>query len=283
MDTIFSKIDSYKHSFLGFSPVGFLKNSRTWRRYVALLTLTSAFFWILLGWEATWTQPLEFVKHIPYALSGQISVSQLFAESSSFYGLGQHLSSPIIYGVCFILLSVYFEKHNIRKSMNFIFSTLLTLMSVGMYELIYNVLYSNLQLQPWTLTLQPKQGLNIGMFAFFVVMGAVAIVYLYSLKFKLNFNKTTKILLALTCLTYALWIFYPVASSLTVQTTVGAWTSTPLFPQTMYAVDIDPTDAVAVGVPYFVQNDGLHLVNVLNKLFFSLSVLSLVMIRSKTT
>jgi hypothetical protein len=118
------------------------------------------------------------------------------------------------------------------------------------------------------------------MFFFFVIIGTISLIYLYSLHFKPNFNKITKFLLLASAATYCLWVFYPFQTTpLTVQTTTEAWTSTQFFPQTMYAVDVDPTDGVAIGEPIYVQNNLLHLVNILNKVFVSLTILSFVMIR----
>jgi len=153
-------------------------------------------------------------------------------------------------------------------------------MSIGVYEIIYNLLYSNLQAQPWTFTFAWKQGLNLTMFLGFTALGIISLIYLYSIHFKPNFNKITKFLLTLSILTYALWVFYPFqTSTLMVQTTTGTWSSSNFFPQTMYAVDVDPADSVAIGEPVYVQNDMLHFVNILNKALVSLTILSFVMIR----
>jgi len=274
MDTIFTRIDNFNHTFIGFNPLGAFQNVKVWRRYIFLLLLISITSWIVFGWEATWSQPFTYIKFLPALLTGQTTLTNVQFESSQFYGIGQHLSSAVIYGIAFLLLSIHLEKLQIKKSMNFMFTTTLSLMSVGVYEIIYNILYSQLQNQPWTFSLAWKQGMNISMFTFFILIGTVSLIYLYSLHFKPNFNKITKVLLLASILTYALWVFYPFP---TTTLTVGEWTSTTLFPQTMYAVG--PIDGVAIGEPVYVQNNLLHLVNVLNKLFVSLTVLSFVMVR----
>jgi len=281
---VFDKIDSVNCQVLGFNPVGALQNVRVWRRYIFVLTVTSALCWMVLGWESTWNQAFTYVKSVPWLLMGQTSFIEVHNQASTFYGLGQHLSTPFIYGVCFLLLSLHLEKHRIVRSMNFFFSTALSVFSVGVYEIIYNVLYSNLQNQPWTFTFAGKQGLNLAVFTFFIVVGCVALVYLYSLKFKLNFSRVTLLLLVLSVVTYGCWVFFPFPiDSFTVQTTAGPWTNTALFPQTMYAVNLDPMAgcSAAIGTPYFVENNLLHLVNVLNKLFVSLTVLSFVMVTKR--
>jgi len=273
---IFQKIDNFNHNFLGFNPLGAFQNVSVWRKYILILLIISTSSWIVFGWESTWNQPFTYLKNIPALITGQTSLTTVQFEASQYYGLGQHLSSAVIYGVAFLLLSIHLEKLNIKKSMNFMFTTTLSLMSVGIYEIVYNLLYSNLQNQPWTFSFVWKQGLNLSMFTFFIVIGTISIIYLYSINLRPNFNKTTKFLLLGSILTYCLWIFFPLPVT---SITIGEWTSTQFFPQTMYAVG--PVDGVAMGNPYFIENNLLHLVNVLNKVFMALTVLSFVMVRRK--
>lgn len=272
---MFTKLDNSKFNIAGFSPINIFTNIRMWRHYIAFLTLLSLELWVGFGWEATWSQVGMYLQFLPSLLLGQISLGQVHASALGYYGLGQHLSSAVIYGAVFLLLSFHFEKYNIKKSMNFALSTLLTLFSVGLYEVIYNVLYSQLQSQYWAFSFVSKQGLNMWCFVAFIGLGAVSFVYLYALNFKPNFSKCTMLFLAGSIVTYLLWVFYPVSTSLT----VGSWTSGALFPQTMYAVG--PVDGVMQGVPYFVENNMLHLVNLLNKVFMALSVLNLCRIKRR--
>jgi len=282
MDNIFTKIDNYNHNISGFNPIGSLKNISIWRRYIFILTIASAFFWIILGFESTWSQISIYMQSIPAFLIGQTSFTTIQAKVASSYGLGQHLSTAVIYGICFLILSIHLEKSGITKSMNFFFSTSISLMSVGIYEIIYNFLYATLQNQPWAFTLAWKQGLNISVFAFFTIIGAISLIYLYSLNFKPHFSKITLILLFGSIITYALWVFFPFSTtSLAIQTTSGLWTSTNLFPQTMYAINLNPTSGIAIGDAFFVQNNLLHFINVLNKVFVSFTILSLILIRNK--
>lgn len=283
MNSIFDKIDNFNFSFLGFNPLGSLQNISMWRKYVFILFIVSISCWAVFGWESTWNQPAAYVQAIPALIAGETSLNTVQAEVDGFYGVGQHLSSAVIYGACFLLLSIHLEKNNIKKSMNFMLSTALSLFSVGVYEIIYNILYSNLQAQPWTFSLAWKQGLNIVAFFGFTVLGVLCLIYLYSMGYKPNFNKITKVLLIGSILTYALWVFYPLPiTALTMETSTGTWVSGDLFPQTMYAVDVDPTDSVAIGEPVYVQNDFLHFVNILNKAIVSLTILSFVMVRRKS-
>lgn len=273
---IFTKIDSYKKTFLGFNPLGALQNIRVWRKYILFLTLLSLFSWMFFGWESTWTQPFTFLKNIPSLLLGQTTLTETYTQALTHYGLGQHLSSAVIYGFSFFFLSIHLEKINIKKSLNFFLTASFSFMSIGLYEVIYNLLYSTLQNQSWTFTFAWKQGLNITIFIFFIILGALSFLYTYSLNYKPNFSKYTKFFLLLSILTYLLWVFYPFP---TTTLTVDNWSSTPFFPQTMYAVG--PIDGIAIGEPFFVPNNLLHLINVLNKTFMALTVLSLSFLKKK--
>lgn len=280
MNSVFNKIDNFNFTFLGFNPLGALKNVKIWRRYILILLILSTFSWLIFGWESTWSQPFTYVKSLPLLLTGQTTLTQVQVEALSFYGIGQHLSSFVIYGFSFLLISIHLEKLNIKKSLNFMSSLALTAMSVGVYELIYNVLYSNLQNQSWTFSLQWRQGLNIFMFSFFAVLGIITLVYLYSFGYRPNFSLLTRFLLLMSYITYGIWVFYPLPTqTLTMETTTGTWSSTQFFPQTMYAVDINPLDEQATGEPVFVENNTIHLVNILNKVFVSLTILNFIMIR----
>lgn len=282
MHSMFDKIDGFNFALLGFNPVGALKNVKMWRKYVTTLFLVSFTCWVLFGWESTWLQPFTYAKSVPLWVFGQTTLNQIHIESTSFYGVGPHLSSVVIYSFCFVLLSVHLEKVGIKKSLNFASAFALTAMSVGAYELVYNILYSNLQNQPWTFCLQWKQGLNISMFTFFTALGILTLVYLYSVGYRPNFGKTTKLLFLCSLITYGVWVFYPLhTTTLTMETTAGTWTSTPFFPQTMYAVDVDPLNDRAIGEPVFIENNVLHFVNVLNKAFVSLMVLSFVIVKRR--
>lgn len=280
MQTVFDKIDNFKKSFLGFNPIGALKNVEVWRKYILIASLLALGSWIVFGWESTWMMPFTYVKSVPSLLLGWTTWSEVGVVASSYYGLGQHLSSAVFYGFAFVLISVHLKKHHITKSLNFMASLGLTAMSVGIYELIYNFLYSNCQNQLWTFGLQWRQGFNILTFSGYALIGVLTLVYLISLGYKPNFNRWTKLFVVLSFVTYVLWVFYPLPiQHISVETTSGTWTNTALFPQTMYAVDVDPLDNLATGEAFFVENNVLHLINVLNKLFVTLAILNFVRIK----
>ena len=282
MDSIFARIDNYNHTVFGLDPVGAVKNVRVWRRYLAALVVASVVGWAALGWESTWNQVSEFFQYLPAFLSRQISLGAFDVKVAQYYGVGQHLSTAVIYGVCFLVLSIYLEKINIVKSMNFFVAASLSFMSIGIYEIVYNILYSSFQGQSWAFTLGGHQMFNLVVFYVFILVGVLTLFYLYTLHYRPRVGKLTLFFVGGSVLTYVLWVFYPFATTvLTVQTSVGFWTSSHLFPQTMYAININPLGHGGNGVPYSVPNFFLHFVNIVNKALVSLSVLSFTLIRKK--
>jgi len=277
---IFMLLDSVPLRFGSIDLLGFLRNVHGWRRYFLFCVVACSVCWLVFGFDSTWSQLLPFVDNLPLLLTGKVSLEQVWKESQKYYGTGNHFSAPVIYGSAWILLSIYLEKIGIRKSKNFILTSALSLANIGVFEWIYNLLYANLQHQPWTITFAWKQVTNLTSFTLYTFVGSLALLYLYTEGYKPNTNRTTKILFTSALFFILLWVFFPFPTeTLTVETTVGTWTSSNLFPQTMYAVDLDPTDGLAVGKPFHVNNDLLHFVNLMAKICFTAFFLSLCMVK----
>jgi len=283
MATVFERLDQTKINILGFSPIAVFTNVKTWRKYIAFLTIACAGCWALFGFDSTWSMLQPYIENFIPLITGEASLQSVYAESQKYYGTGNHFSAPVIYGAAFIILSLHLERQGIKRSLNFFASTALSLMSIGIFEWIYNPLYAVFQNQPWVVTFAWKQVTNLYNFTMFIFVGALTILYLRSVGFRLNLNKKTLLLFALATLFWATWVAYPFpVQQITVQTTSGAWTSSTMFPQTMYAVDVTPDDGLARGVPFHVENNLLHLVNLLAKVFTTAFILSLCMVKPHT-
>lgn len=276
MKSIFDKIDSQKWTFKGFSPFAVMQNAKTWRRYMLFCFVATVLCWAVFGWDSTWSMLQPYASNIGALLTGRISFAEVRAQSQVYYGVGNHFSAPVIYSIAFITLSLHFEKYGITKSRNFFATTSLSLMSIGIFELIYNVAYANFQNQPWTMAFVWKQVTNLVFFIMFTVVGVLTLVYLYTEGYRLNFGKRTKVLSVIAIALWLTWIFYPFpVDYITVATTAGDWTNTAMFPQTMYAIDMDPLDGLAIGVPFFIENNLLHAVNTFAKMVSATALLSL--------
>jgi len=261
---------------LGFDLFGFLWNIRAWRRYFLFCVIASAICWAVFGWDSTWSQLKPFAE---WMLNPSKSLTEVISESRMYYGTGNHFSAPVIYGTAFIILSLYLEGKGIKKSQNFILTSALSLFNIGVFEWTWNLLYSHLQNQLWTIQFVWKQATNLFHFTSYIMLGILTLIYLYSLGYKPNIGKLTLTLAATAIGFWLLWVFYPFPiTDITVETTTGIWHNNHLFPQTMYTIDIDPTDGLAIGQPFHVPNDLLHAVNVFAKVFTTLAILRFCMV-----
>lgn len=290
--TIFDKLDASEDMlvipFINFHPITMLTNVKLWRNFIASLTMISAVFWAVLGFDSTWEQ-VDIVLHdivsnpsILLRLSDTQIQTYISNRISSMYGLGNHWSAPVIYGIFFIAISLHLESVGIFRSYNFFITNSLAFMSIGLFEIPWNIFFAHLQGQWWTIDIfHWKQALNMWSFITFVfVLGSLSILYLYADNFKLNLSKSSFVLLFFAISLWALWIYYPLpVSHITVQTTAGPWTNTNLFPQTYYNIDVNPLDNYAAGTPFYVQNDIVHLLNTVTKIAYTTAILSFCWIR----
>lgn len=280
MRDVFKQIDSQTRSFCGFNPAAILWNVTIWRKYFAVCVLVASLAWAFFGWDSTWTQAKPIIENIFPLLQGKISLRSVLEQSRFFYGIGNHFSAPVIYGLAFICLSFYLEKVGITKSLNFCSTTALSLMSIGIFELMWNSAYAFFHGQTWVVTFQWKQVTNLCAFIVFVSIGMLVLIYLRLEGYRPNLSKSSLSFLLLTIACWVFWINYPLpVGYTTVDTTTGPWTNSDKFPQTYYAVDIDPTDGVAIGEPNWLQNDVIHFVNTFTKIVQTIFVLNVCMVK----
>ncbi len=283
LSTVFQRIDAQTWNIHGVSPFAVLQNVKVWRRYLLLCAIVACGCWAFFGWDSTWSQLQPYGEQLGPLLKGEISFGEVRALSKTYYGIGNHFSAPAIYGFAFVFLSLYLERIGIEKSKNFFVSTSLSLMSIGIYEWTYNLLYANLQNQLWTITFAWKQITNLIYFSLFIAVGVLTLLLLHSEGYRLNLSRVTWALFIVSMGFWFLWVYYPFPiTQITVETSTGPWISTNLFPQTMYAVDLSPNDGLAMGHPFFVENDLLHAVNTFGKIFSTGFLLVLFRFRRET-
>jgi len=234
--------------------------------------------WLLLGFESTWGQLKVYQDHIFQILSGQITLYQVDQLSKQFYGADNHWSAPVIYGIAFWYLSIHLESVGIKKSLNFISTTILTLMNVGIFETFWNRSYAYFQNQPWAISLSYKQGTNIMMFSLWIIIGALTLVYLYAEGYRFKITRFKLLMCVAAIALCVLWITYPgPVKHIEVYTDWGIWTNTDFFPQTFYAVDL-ANDGIALGFPFFVEDYWIHFLNTLCKVVVTGAILGLFMV-----
>jgi len=267
IETVFDKIDNQKTAFMGLSPWAILWNVDGWRKYFTFCVIAAGVCWVGLGFDSTWSMALPFVENLSGLLDGSVSFAAVWAEAQLYYGVGNHFSAPVIYGILWILSSLYYERIGITKSFNFCITTALGLMNIGVFEYAWNTCYAVFQNQMWTITFQWKQIGNLMMFGLFVFLGLLVVLYMVTGGYRLRFDRTFLGLLFLSLMCWGLWIDYPgQVGNIDVTLVDGSvWSNTDRFPQTYYAVDVDPWDNVAIGEPNYVENDMIHLLNTFTK------------------
>ncbi len=288
MESVFEKIDGKTRSFLGLNPYAILWNISNWRKYFAFCVVVASIAWVVFGFDSCWSQMKPIIEYFSKTflsnpiseLKNGIPFSELWEQSKEFYGIGNHFSAPVIYGLSFIVLSFHLEKIGITKSLNFCATTGLSLASIGIFELMWNSFYAFFHGQIWVITFQWKQVTNLVSFLIFTLIGALILLYLALEGYTPNLSKTTLSLFVLTIICWGFWVFYPYqVGHITVDTSVGPWTNSNKFPQTYYCVDIDPTDNIAIGTPNYVENDLIHFVNTFTKVVQTGFFLSLFMLK----
>jgi len=287
LESVFDRIDAQKRSFLGINPVAILWNVTNWRKYFAFCVICGSVAWVVFGFDSCWSQLKPFIEYFSIFIKNPVTelrngipFTELWTESRAYYGIGNHFSAPVIYGLAFIYLSLYFEKIGIKKSLNFCATTALSLMSIGIFELMWNSAYAYFHGQIWVITFQWKQVANLCAFMGFVTIGLLVLIYLRLEGYRPNFSKLSLSLLLLTVVCWTFWINYPLAvGHITLDTTVGPWTNSNKFPQTYYAVDVVPDDNIAIGEPNWVQNDMIHFVNTFTKVIQTIFILNVCMVK----
>lgn len=282
VESVFEKIDARNRSFYGFNLAAILWNITNWRKYFAFCAFAGGVAWCVFGFDSTWSMLLPFGENWVGLLLGTVSFASVWELSREFYGIGNHFSAPVIYGIAFVALSRYFETVGIRKSLNFCSTTALSLFSVGVFEIMWNSGYAFFHGQTWVITFQWKQITNLLAFLGFITIGLLVFVYLALEGYRPNLGKRSLVLFLLTVGCWGFWIYYPFpVGHITVETSTGPWTNGDLFPQTYYCVDIRPDDGVAIGVPNYVEDNVVHFVNTFTKVVQTMFLLSVSMVRKK--
>lgn len=268
--------DQFNLSFKGINLNIFqkFKHIQKMALYGAVLCLAA---WVALGFDST---PIQFIhviyEGIPGFLTGQLNWAELGAIYSQYYGKEMHWSAFVIYFGLFYFLSRSWEKAGITKSKNLVFSFSAMFLSIAVFEWFWILSFSHFQNQPWVSTWQFPQAKILIQNSIFTITGVLGSVYMLTERwfwkgreqlgrayfFRLK-SWLPWILVAASILAGLLWIYYPWdVQLLTVNLESGGiWQSSRLFPQTLYTVDLNPSDAVNAGEWFWIENDLIHAVN----------------------
>jgi hypothetical protein len=273
LKTIFERIDEYKFHIGNFYPANIFKNTEAWANYFKVIVCIGLFFWMFFGLDSVIEQLYPLIYNFGSIITLKADYPAIWQEMMSTYGKGSHFSAVVIYGISWLILQWQLEKQGIIKSFNFFMSMMLTLLNMGIFETAWNRTCAYFQNLPWLL-MQPT---NIVQYNAWIAIGLLAVLLIYASKYKLNITKYTLGLVVLSLAIWVFWIYYPFPiHQISVETVTGYWWhSTKFFPQTLYTVDLDPTDNIYKGVFFYVENNWIHLTNVVAKIVITTTIMAL--------
>lgn len=249
-----------------------------------LMVLIPLLFWVLTGSDSTIDQVAFFLFNIPRFIIGKISFNQLASYFTDYYGLGTHWSACVIYGLLFVGISTHIRnKLEIYNSENLSITTGFVGLAIATFEFFWQSSFYYFQNQHWILTFMFPQFRIILQNILFLLPGIIIILGLDYKRYKFNFEWRSWILLGVTIGLVLMYWYYPFPTeTLTVEIKgYGTWSSSKLFPQTMYTIDTDLTDNKALCELFFIPNPSVHLVNNLTKIFWTLTFYNFCLIRKK--
>lgn len=224
-----------------------------------------------------------------------------------FWGLSVHFDQGLLYWVrsqkrLLLWLNPRYDPAaqptglGITKSKNIMFSTGLTLLAIGTFEWFWILSYGYFQGQPWVMSWKWSQARILAQNLIFVSVGGLVAFYMWvdgcilegrqviGSKWRFNWNWKACAFIGLTVAAAVFWWFYPWhvdQISVQVQTSAGPvmWTSSRLFPQTLYTIDIDLTDSLNAGVWFWIHNDLIHAVNTIVKIIWTFSIMYICLLK----
>lgn len=248
------------------------------RKIGLALALISLGCWIIFGFDSAVGQIMHWLYAAPQYFSGAINLNEWIEVFTSSYGTELHFSAVVIYGLMFYWLSKHYEKNGIVKSKNIAYSIGLSLLAIGTFEFYWMLSYAYFQNQFWVITPVWPQLRIIMQNLVFCIGGSLVLLYMSCEHieglYKLRVNWKSSALIALTIVSAVAWWYYPLpVSRFSVTLETGeVWRNTNNFPQTLYTIDLDPTDRVNAGEWFYHGNDMVHLLNTIVKLLFALSI-----------
>lgn len=260
----FTTIDNLKLDFHGFHFNILSNDERLRSALVYPFFLMPLLAWLLLGADSTIDQVMWMLMDIP-----SMNFNHMIQIYNQYYGLGTHWSASVIYAALFIGISKHLsDKLAVRNSLNLCLTTGFVGLSIATFEFTWMINYAYWQHQPWVVTAQWPQLRIILQDILFAMPGIITLSALNWKEYRLNINRKTELLLLSTEFLFLLWWFYPFpVHQLTIALQDGSiWRSTQNFPQTMYTIDMNPTDALAVGEMFHADDPAVHLVNNLAKI-----------------
>jgi len=241
------------------------------RQSALWFTCLCAIMWIITGWDGAEAQ-LEKANFLGFFL-GHITWDEVVAGYYSGYGAWLHWSALVTYGLVFIYAGKYFRGIGVVKSLNVVMSLCFTFLSIGVFEAYWMLCYAFYQNQPWVVTwVMPQARILIQNFSF-TVIGVMGIVYFWAAGHSWRPTKLFVVASVLSIVFAVVWVFYPFPVT---PFSVGGWSNSNLFPQTLYTIELTPFDGVNAGEAFFIEDNVIHFFNVAVKSLMGWAVLEAV-------
>lgn len=273
-----------------------LSKDTTNRKAAFVIAMFSLGAWIVFGFDST---PLQFIhvlyEGVPQLFLGKASLGDLGAIYNKYYGCEMHWSAFVIYGLMYWGLSRHFTKNlGITKSKNIAFTCSLVFLSVAIFEFFWMCSFATFQSQPWVITPRwPQLRIHLQNILFLTV-GVIGVLYFwldsfvydpikegYNRLYRLRVDWKAFMLIGVSVVLVLLWIYYPwYVERFEVKLETGeVWRNSANFPQTLYTVDLNPTDNMNAGVWFFVENNWIHALNTIVKVMVTLTVFYIGMVK----
>jgi hypothetical protein len=243
--------------------LNFFRHDEKLRESALWFTGLCIVLWVVTGWDGAEAQ-LEYLARGLYDFAlGRIDWGEVVRLYYSGYGQWLHWNSLIVYGFVFYYSGKYFRGLGVVKSLNVVMSLCFTFLSIGVFEVYWMTCYAFFQNQWWVVTwVMPQARILIQNFSF-TVIGIMGIVYFGGgLGYRWRPTKLFVLASVLSVVFAVTWVFYPFPVT---PFSIGGWSNTNLFPQTLYTIELTPFDGINAGEAFFVEDNLIHFFNVVVK------------------
>ena len=230
-----------------FPRINLLRNYRYTRKVALIVSTLMIPVWFFLGFDSGMGMIEEWIRG---------------GDPYSVYGVTFHFSTLVIYGYTFCGLSFIFERLGIVRSKNMVYSGCLVLFQISIWEnwwmSTFAYFHEGLGFFQWFTLWFRNDAVTFTCYFLLLFLGAYTIFCIYVDSYTLNFTwKFTKKLLITGILLVSgvmFWVYYPFPVEIV---------QSKFFPQTHYWGQ-------------YIQNDGVHMTNVLVKALFALFQVSII-------
>lgn len=239
--------------------LNFFRHDEKLRESAIWFTGLCAILWLITGWDGAEAQLEMAAWKIWDWVLGRGSLDAVGIAYAAGYGQWLHWNSLIVYGFIFYYSGKFFRGLGVVKSLNVVMSLCFTFLSIGVFEAYWMLCYAFFQNQPWVITwMMPQARILIQNFSF-TIIGIMGIIYFWAAGHSWRPTKLFVLASILSVVFAVAWVYYPFSVK---PFSIGGWSNTNLFPQTLYTIELTPFDGINAGEAFFVEDNMIHFFNV---------------------